>query len=165
MFLSSSKLTIQTIISIFLVPNYLLGGEIHTREFVAPDVKENGIDNYGFAEQRLQQVTEPEIILEDNSPDQSNGSLQNTVTSLPDHIPPSVEEPIGEPQKHTYASIVCSKTLKIANNFVYALICSIQSSFKYNDFLCFILAGSYVLLKDSPRRPWLLTIPLTRMLH
>lgn len=105
--------TMPTII-FFLVPDYLLGGEIPTREFVAPDVKENGpVDNYGFAAQRLQQVTEPESILEDNSADHPNGSLQNTVNSLPDHIPPSVEEPVGEPQKHTYASIVCSETLRL----------------------------------------------------
>lgn len=90
--------------------NYLLGGEIHTREFVARDVKESGpADNYGFVEQRLQQVAESESILDENSADQTNGSLQNTVNSLENQPSLSVEESIGEPQKHTYASIVCSK--------------------------------------------------------
>ncbi|KAH7521997.1 hypothetical protein FEM48_Zijuj07G0091100 [Ziziphus jujuba var. spinosa] len=89
------------------VSNYLLGGEIHTREFVPPDVKDNGpVDNYGFVEQRLQQVSESENILEENAADQSNGSLQNTVNSVQDHLPSSVEEPVGEPQKQTYASIL-----------------------------------------------------------
>ncbi|KAL5542365.1 hypothetical protein UlMin_010075 [Ulmus minor] len=89
------------------VSNYLLGGEIHTREFVAPDVKENGqLDNYGFVEQQLQQFAESENIPDNNYPDQSNGSLQNTSSSLQDHLPTSVEEPVGEPQKHTYASIL-----------------------------------------------------------
>ncbi|XP_024027127.1 putative G3BP-like protein, partial [Morus notabilis] len=89
------------------VANYLLGGEIHTREFVARDVKESGpADNYGFVEQRLQQVAESESILDENSADQTNGSLPNTLNSLEDQRSLSVEESIGEPQKHTYASIL-----------------------------------------------------------
>ncbi|PON94852.1 Splicing factor-like protein [Trema orientale] len=89
------------------VSNYLLGGEIHTREFVAPDIKENGpVNNYGFVEEQLQQVAESENIMEDNSVNHSNGSVQNAVSSLQDHLPPSVEEPVGETQKHTYASIL-----------------------------------------------------------
>lgn len=87
--------------------NYLLGGEIHTREFVPPDIKGNGpVESYGFVEQRLQQVSESENILEENAADQSNGSFQNTLNSVQDHLPSSVEEPGGEPQKQTYASIV-----------------------------------------------------------
>ncbi|KAF3457829.1 hypothetical protein FNV43_RR02489 [Rhamnella rubrinervis] len=89
------------------VSDYLLGGEIHAREFVPPDVKDNGpVDSYGFVEQRLQQVAESENILEENAADQSNGSLQNTVNSVHDNRPSSVEEPVGEPQKQTYASIL-----------------------------------------------------------
>ena len=92
---------------VFPVSNYLLGGEIHAREFAPPDVKDNGpLDNYGFMEQQLQQVAESENILEENAADQSNGSLQNAVNSVQDHRPSSVEEPVGEPQKQTYASIV-----------------------------------------------------------
>ncbi|XP_031251310.1 nuclear transport factor 2-like isoform X1 [Pistacia vera] len=93
------------------VSNYLMGGEIQAREYVAPvDVKENGlVDSYGFQEQRLQQFAESENILEDNSAEEFNGSLQNTVNAVQDHLPASVasvEEPIGETQKHTYASIL-----------------------------------------------------------
>ncbi|KDP33322.1 hypothetical protein JCGZ_12871 [Jatropha curcas] len=88
------------------VSNYLLGGEIQSREFVAPaDPKENGpVDNYSFPEQRLQQIPESEIVQEENSVD-SNGSLQNTVNTVQDQLPP-VEEATGEPHKHTYASIL-----------------------------------------------------------
>lgn len=98
----------------FAVSNYLMGGEIQAREYVAPvDVKENGlVDSYGFQEQRLQQLAESENILEDNSAEEFNGSLQNTVNAVQDHLPASiasVEEPIGETQKHTYASIVMTK--------------------------------------------------------
>ncbi|XP_059447754.1 nuclear transport factor 2-like [Corylus avellana] len=90
------------------VSNYLLGGEIQAREFVAPtEVKENGLaDNYSFSEQRLQQVPESEHMLENNASEESNGLLQNTVNAVQDHLPPTVEEPVGEPQKHTYASIL-----------------------------------------------------------
>ncbi|KAM6565590.1 hypothetical protein CsatA_024718 [Cannabis sativa] len=85
----------------------MLGGELHTREFVAPDINENGpVDNYGFAEQQLQQVVESEPIMEDNSVDHSNGTVQNAVNSLQDQLPSSVEEPVGETHKHTYASIL-----------------------------------------------------------
>ncbi|XP_062108960.1 nuclear transport factor 2-like [Humulus lupulus] len=85
----------------------MLGGEMHAREFVASDIKENGqVDNYGFAEQQLQQVAEAEPIMEDNSVDHSNGSVQNAVNSLQDHLPSSVEEPVVETHKHTYASIL-----------------------------------------------------------
>lgn len=90
------------------VPNHLMGGEIQAREYVSPvDVKQNGpIDDYSFPEQRLQQVPESENILEDGPAEELNGSLQNTVNAAQDYLPASVEEPVGEPQKHTYASIL-----------------------------------------------------------
>lgn len=95
---------------VFAVSNYLLGGEVQAREFMAsPDVKENGlVDHYSFGEQGLQQVPESEHILENNAAEESNGLLQNTVNVIQDHLLPAVEEPVGEPQKHTYASIVCT---------------------------------------------------------
>lgn len=90
------------------VSNYMLGGEIQAREFVAPvNAMENGpVDRYSFPEQRLQQVTETDNILEDNSGEDSNGSLQNVMNTLQDLPPAPVDEPVGEPQKHTYASIL-----------------------------------------------------------
>ncbi|KDO36681.1 hypothetical protein CISIN_1g021044mg [Citrus sinensis] len=90
------------------VPNHLMGGEIQAREYVSPvDVKQNGlIDDYSFPEQRLQQVPESENILEDSPAEELNGSLQNAVNAAQDYLPASVEEPVGEPQKHTYASIL-----------------------------------------------------------
>lgn len=94
----------------FTVSNYLLGGDIETRELVATDeVKENGVvDDYGFSEQRMHQVPDSEHVREDNTVEEPNGSLQSTVNQVQDHLPASAEEPSGEPQKHTYASIVCA---------------------------------------------------------
>ncbi|KAG4907137.1 putative G3BP-like protein isoform X2 [Glycine soja] len=90
------------------VSNYLLGGDIQARDYVATnEVKENGVvDNYGFSEQRLQRAPETEHIREDNTVEESNGSLQSSVNAVQDHVPVSPDEPAGEPQKHTYASIL-----------------------------------------------------------
>ncbi|KAF9673613.1 hypothetical protein SADUNF_Sadunf10G0042300 [Salix dunnii] len=90
------------------VPAYMVGGEIQAREFVAPaDAKENDpVDSYTFPEKRLQQTFESENMLEENSVEKPNGSLKNTTSNAPDHQPATVEEPAGEPQKHTYASIL-----------------------------------------------------------
>lgn len=90
------------------VPGYLLGGDIQRRKFVAPvDVKENGpVDNYTLLEQ-LQQAPESESLVDKSSVRECNGSLLHTVNTVQEHVPP-VEEPFGEPQKHNYASVVCS---------------------------------------------------------
>ncbi|EOY06192.1 hypothetical protein QUC31_016403 [Theobroma cacao] len=89
------------------VSNYLLGGDIQGREFVAPDdVKENGpVDKFSFPESRLQQTPESESIVDNSSVKESNGSLLHMVNTVQEHLPP-VEESVGEPQKHTYASIL-----------------------------------------------------------
>nr|GMD75441.1 putative G3BP-like protein isoform X1 [Ipomoea batatas] len=90
------------------VSNYLLGGEIQARDFVPPaKIEENGpVNDYHFAEEQLQQVSEAEKIPEDNFAVQSNGSLQSTMNHTQDHLSATIEEPIAEPQKHTYASIL-----------------------------------------------------------
>ncbi|KAK4356951.1 hypothetical protein RND71_022561 [Anisodus tanguticus] len=90
------------------VPNYMLGLEIQGREYAAaPEIEDNGpVDNYSFPEEQLQHVPEAEKILEDNFAAQSNGSLQNTINAVQDHLSSPVEEPVAEPQKHTYASIL-----------------------------------------------------------
>ncbi|KAG8373207.1 hypothetical protein BUALT_Bualt12G0147000 [Buddleja alternifolia] len=90
------------------VPNYMLSGDIQSREFVpSPKIEEDGpANNYNYPEEQLQQVPETEQILDNNFAVQSNGSLQGTMNSVPDHFSPPIEEPVMEPQKHTYASIV-----------------------------------------------------------
>ncbi|KAM7488491.1 hypothetical protein LguiB_025975 [Lonicera macranthoides] len=90
------------------VSSYMLGGDIQPREFVSPaNIEENGpVNNYNFPEQRLQQVPEAENIIEDNFPVQSNGSLQSSMNPVQEHMSCPAEEPTGEPQKHTYASIL-----------------------------------------------------------
>ncbi|KAK8623829.1 hypothetical protein V6N13_065192 [Hibiscus sabdariffa] len=93
------------------VPSYILGGDIHGQEFLAPvSAKENGlVGKYGFLEQQLQQAPESESIVENNCVHESNGSFLHLVNTVQEHVPPAVEEPVGEPQKRTYASIVVKR--------------------------------------------------------
>ncbi|KAI5649743.1 hypothetical protein M9H77_35748 [Catharanthus roseus] len=91
------------------VPNYATGGDIQAREFAPASAKleENGpIDSYGFSEEQLQNVSEADDILEEDYGVQSNGSLQSSMKPLQDPLPVPVEDTVGEPQKHTYASIL-----------------------------------------------------------
>ncbi|KAL6535179.1 hypothetical protein OROMI_026553 [Orobanche minor] len=90
------------------VPNYVLGGDIQSKDFSSPaKIKENGrVDNYNYPEEQIQPIPDAEKILEGNYAVQSNGSLQGTTNSGPDHFSPPIDEPAEEPQKHTYASIV-----------------------------------------------------------
>lgn len=98
------------------VSKYVVGNDIiQARDFAAaPKHEENGpIESYSFPEERLQKVSEAESILEENYAVQSNGSLHSSMKPLQhDHLAVSVEDTVGEPQKHTYASIV-SKTFYI----------------------------------------------------
>ncbi|KAJ6323891.1 hypothetical protein OIU76_011233 [Salix suchowensis] len=55
---------------------------------------------------RLHQASQSENMLEENSVEKPNGSLKITTSNAPDCQPATVEEPAGEPQKHTYASIL-----------------------------------------------------------
>ncbi|KAL9997857.1 putative Ras GTPase-activating protein-binding protein [Helianthus debilis subsp. tardiflorus] len=86
--------------------SYMSGSDTHARDFVQPAaVVENGTANiYGFQEQQLQAPV-AESILEDSYAVQTNGSVQNSVNALQNHMTP-VEEVVEEPQKHTYASIL-----------------------------------------------------------
>ncbi|KVI00416.1 putative G3BP-like protein isoform X2 [Cynara cardunculus var. scolymus] len=86
--------------------SYMAANDIQARDFVPPTTaEENGpVNNYSYQEQQLR-APEAESILEDNYAVQSNGSVQNSVNAPQDHLAP-VEEAVGEPQKHTYASIL-----------------------------------------------------------
>lgn len=98
-------------------------GDIQGRDFVPPTSgKENGtMNNYSFQEKQLQSP-EAESIREDNYAVKTNGSVQNNVNTLQDHLTP-IEEVVGEPQKHTYASIVCNSYLPPIINTFYKYSC------------------------------------------
>ncbi|XP_073299759.1 nuclear transport factor 2-like isoform X2 [Primulina huaijiensis] len=88
--------------------NYGLNGDFQSREFLATrNIQDNGPANsHKYPEEQLQQVPASEQVLDDNFDVQLNGSIQGTMNSLPNHLSSPTEEPVVEPQKHTYASIV-----------------------------------------------------------
>lgn len=89
------------------VPDYMFGGDIQAREYDDPKIEDNGpVNNYSFPEERLQHVPEAENVLEDKFAVQSNGPLHGAINAVQDHLSCPVEEPVAEPQKHTYASIL-----------------------------------------------------------
>lgn len=102
-----SKLNVPSTINM-PVSNYMPSGDIQARIVGRTnEVKENGVaDNYGYSEQRIQRGPDSEHIREDNAAEDSNGSLHSSGNAVQDHLPASPEEPAGEPQKHTYASIL-----------------------------------------------------------
>ena len=84
---------------------------MQTRDYMPPgDITENGTaDKYALAEQRVQQTPEVESVIEDNPREQVNGFLESTIHPIQEDPlpPPTIEESVEEPQKHTYASVVC----------------------------------------------------------
>jgi len=89
----------------------MMTGGMQARDYVPPgDIKENGtVDKYSLAEQRVKPAPEVESVIEENSGEQSNGFLESTVHPVQEDPlpPPPIEESVEEPQKHTYASVVC----------------------------------------------------------
>lgn len=92
----------------FAASNYGLNEDFQSREFLATGkIEYNGPANsHKYSEEQLHQVPASEQVLDDNFDVQLNGSLQGTMNSVPDHLSSPIEEPVVEPQKHTYASIV-----------------------------------------------------------
>ncbi|XP_058094864.1 nuclear transport factor 2-like isoform X2 [Magnolia sinica] len=90
------------------VSDYMLGGEVQAREFVASaHVEENDtVDKYSIPELQ-QQVSEADNLVEETPVEESTASSYPVaLETLRDPPPVPVEEPIGEPPKQTYASIL-----------------------------------------------------------
>ncbi|PIA36218.1 hypothetical protein AQUCO_03400259v1 [Aquilegia coerulea] len=91
------------------VSDYMPTREIQTRDFVASsNVEENDlVDNYSFPEQQEQhQALETNNIVDDTPVEELTSSFSHAMSSIQDPSPVIIEEPVGEPQKHTYASIL-----------------------------------------------------------
>eukprot|EP00262_Sarcandra_glabra_P009559 TRINITY_DN2398_c0_g1_i1.p1 TRINITY_DN2398_c0_g1~~TRINITY_DN2398_c0_g1_i1.p1 ORF type:complete len:477 (-),score=98.97 TRINITY_DN2398_c0_g1_i1:293-1723(-) len=90
------------------VSDYVLGGDIQAREFLASDpVAENDpVDKYNIPESQ-QQISEVDNVVEETVVEESAASFPDSLNAVmePPH-PAPVEEPVGEPLKHTYASIL-----------------------------------------------------------
>ncbi|EPS73243.1 hypothetical protein M569_01512, partial [Genlisea aurea] len=87
---------------------YILEGDFQTRDYPPEEEIEKDIqpDDYRYSEEQIKQVPETKNSVDDSFAVQSDGSVQGTVNSLSDHVSSPVQEPLAEPQKHTYASIL-----------------------------------------------------------
>lgn len=89
------------------VSNYILGGEIHAREFSAPVPAEEDdtVDKYSIPEPQ-QQVMESDEEIDKTPVEEPTASYPDATNNKRDSPPAPAEEPVVEPPKKTYASIV-----------------------------------------------------------
>lgn len=93
--------------SIFAVSDYVL--EEETREYVdSVDIEDDPVDKYSIPEQTQQWDVETEIVVEESPAEETSAPLQNVTNAVQENPSVPVEEPVGEPLKKTYASIVCT---------------------------------------------------------
>ena len=71
-------------------------------------IEDDPVDQYDFTEQLEEQDVEAEIVVEETPAEEASASLQNVVNIVQESPSVPVEEPVGEPEKKTWASIVCS---------------------------------------------------------
>ncbi|KAF6156430.1 hypothetical protein GIB67_009088 [Kingdonia uniflora] len=95
------------------VSDYMHSGETQANSYyTAPHVEENSsVDKYSLPEQHQQIVHEVENIVEDTPVEEtyvvvSPPSFTGLVDAVQDSYPVPAEEPVGEPAKKTYASIL-----------------------------------------------------------
>lgn len=86
----------------------MIGEEIQAREYnAAIHAEENEtVEKYIIPEPQ-QQVLEPDERMDETSTEEPTVSYPNVMTTMRDPPPAPAEEPVGEPPKQTYASIVC----------------------------------------------------------
>lgn len=70
-------------------------------------IPDHPVDSYTHSEQQQQQDFEVESSVEEPAVEESSASLQNVANMVQEPQAAYVEEPVGEPPKKTYASIVC----------------------------------------------------------
>ncbi|XP_028958399.1 nuclear transport factor 2 isoform X1 [Malus domestica] len=81
--------------------------EEEPREYVnSVDVEDDPVDKYSLPEQQVQQDFETEVVVEETPAEETYSSFQSAVNNVQDEPAAAVEEPVGEPQKKTYASIL-----------------------------------------------------------
>ncbi|XP_057964056.1 nuclear transport factor 2 [Malania oleifera] len=86
------------------VADYVL--EEEARDYVnSVHIEDDTVDKYSLPDQQQLQEPETETVVEE-TPVEEAASLQNAVNTVQDPWAGPVEEPVGEPQKRTYASIL-----------------------------------------------------------
>ncbi|KAL6900624.1 hypothetical protein ACP4OV_005300 [Aristida adscensionis] len=112
-----SNLASNTVVE--TVPDYIHEEESQATQAAAPITSEENdvVDNYTYSEPPQQLVSQPDNWGEESHPEEPISSFSNGMGMAPEEPvqpppvpPPHVEEPVGEPVKKTYASIL--KTAK-----------------------------------------------------
>lgn len=106
--------------------------EEEAREYVnSVHIEDDPVDKYSLPEQQEQQDFENEIVVEEAPVEESPPSFQSAMSIVQDPPATTLEEPVEEPPKKTYASIVCPNTLLLHVVFlvlsVFLHLCSLQS--------------------------------------
>ncbi|XP_020425875.1 putative G3BP-like protein isoform X1 [Prunus persica] len=81
--------------------------EEEAREYMnSVDIEDDPVDKYSLPEQQVQQDYETEVVVEETPAEETYASFQSVVNTVQETPAVSVEEPVGEPEKKTYASIL-----------------------------------------------------------
>ncbi|XP_038874349.1 nuclear transport factor 2 [Benincasa hispida] len=87
------------------VSDYVL--EENAREYVdSVHIEDDPVDKYSLPEQQQQEEFESEVVVEEAPVEDLVASHQNVVNSVQEPLSAVIDEPIGEPEKRTYASIL-----------------------------------------------------------
>lgn len=88
-----------------VVSDYVL--EENAREYVdSVHIEDDAVDKYSLPEQQQQEEFESEVVVEEAPVEDLVASHQNVVNNVQEPLSAVIDEPIGEPEKRTYASIV-----------------------------------------------------------
>jgi hypothetical protein len=95
---------------VLAVSDYVLEDE--AREYVnSIHIEDDPVDKYSLPEQQLQEDYESEVVVEETPAEETSVSLQSMVNTVHEAPAATVEEPMGEAPKKTYASIVCTSSI------------------------------------------------------
>ncbi|OMO64999.1 hypothetical protein CCACVL1_21587 [Corchorus capsularis] len=87
------------------VSDYIL--EEEARDYVnSVSIEDDPVDKYSLPEQPQQEDVEAEVVVEEAPAEETHVSHDSVVNSVPELPAVSMEEPVGEPPKKTYASIL-----------------------------------------------------------
>ena len=71
-------------------------------------VEDDPVDKYSLPEQHQQEEFKTEVLVEEATVEDLVASHPIVVNSVQEPLSAVIDEPVGEPEKRTYASIVCA---------------------------------------------------------
>lgn len=103
--------------------------EEEAREYVSSvHIEDDATDNYSLPEQQQDEEPESEEVDEEIPAEEIPASFQTDVSPVQPPLAPAVEEPVEEPQRKTYASIVSTaSTLFLWHVLCVLFVCDLRS--------------------------------------